>query len=138
MSLPPSVLLAIAILVGAGGVYFNGPGLLRDYQLRNAALEPATEMKVLKAECRTYYWVYTSCGIDYAAPNAPAAQSLSYGFLGPAPRRDFNLMRPAHDRTLVVADIGLSYFSQRIAGFAAMLLAMALVAGLAWRRMGTA
>jgi hypothetical protein len=137
MSLPPSVVLAIAVVTGGLGVYFNGPGLVQDFQLRNAPLVPAVEMKVLKAECKTYYWLYTSCGIDYAAPNA-AAQSLSYSFLGPLPKKEFNLMRAANDRNLVVADIGLAYISHRIAGFAAMLLGIALLAGTAWRRMGTA
>lgn len=136
MAFSPSVLLALAVAVGVGGVCLNGPSLLRDYQMRNTPLIPALELRVQKAECATHWSVYTQCDIAYAAPGR-RSHSLSYSFLGRLPRTDFILMRPVHDRELVVADIGLAHILNRIAGLGAFVSVAMLAAWLAWRRLAT-
>lgn len=141
MSIPAPLFLVVAAAVGIGNIWTNGPGLWRDYQIRNMTFVPAPDLIVQKAKCTTIWFVHTSCDIAYTASAAPgqprpAVQSLSYAFLGPLPQNNYRLMRLGDRRDVVVADVGITYLTNRIAGLCVFTAIMAFAVFISLHRMG--
>jgi len=61
MSFRPLLTLALVALLAVGLIHFEGPGLMRDFQLRNTALMPAYDLKIEEARCRSHWWVISNC-----------------------------------------------------------------------------
>ena len=102
-----------AALVGCAMVYIEGPGLLRDVQLRNAALVPALDLKVEEARCRSHWWVVSNCSIKYSAPQSSEKQSIYFSVFGTLGGERFQLMRGPDNRT-VTADVAVAKLTNRV------------------------
>jgi hypothetical protein len=106
------VTLALLVLFGVAMVVVEGPGLMRDVQLRNAALVPAHDLKLEEARCRAHWWIVSSCTVKYSEPQRPQ-QSISFSVFGTLGGERVQLLRTADHRT-VTTDIGLAKLTNRI------------------------
>jgi hypothetical protein len=99
-------------------VFFVGPDLWRDYQLRNARLVPANDVSIEKAECTTIWFIFSNCSVTYSSNKQRVEKSsLRYALLGPAPEGRVQLMRLPSDQNVIATDIGMSHLTNRIIFF---------------------
>ncbi len=109
----PLLTCVVAALVGVAMIYLEGPGLMRDVQLRNAALVPARDLKVDEAQCRSHWWVVSNCSISYSAPQSRDKQSIHFSVFGTIGGQRFQLMRTPDSRA-VTTDIGIAKLTNRV------------------------
>jgi hypothetical protein len=110
----PLIVGAVAAVIGLGTLYIEGPGLMRDVKLRNAALVPASDLRVEQAKCTSYYHLLSNCLIRYSGPQLREKQAIHFSVLGTLGGQHFRLMRSA-DRRTVTTDIGIAKLTNRIA-----------------------
>jgi hypothetical protein len=132
------VTLVLVVLFVVAMVHVEGPGLMRDVQLRNAALVPAQDMKIEEARCRSHWWIVSSCTVSYRAAQQPQQQqqqrqSISFTVFGSLGGEPVQLLRTADNRT-VTTDIGLAKLTNRITTAVFFLLIVATIGFFAARR----
>jgi hypothetical protein len=133
--------VAFALLIFIFGLVwvaaYIGPDVLRDFQLRNQPLVPATDSRITNARCTNYFFVlFASCNIDVTGPQN-RKETLHYAFVGRAPTDGVRLVRPAAGGP-VVADMGLQLIWRRVAGLGLLAVPMFFLVGVGLRRMFTA
>ena len=129
-----AVLVCIAALFFAAfTVYMEGPGLMRDMQLRNAALVPAHDLKVEEASCTSHWWILSNCTISYTQPRARERESIHFSVFGTLGGERFQLMRAPDNRT-VTTDIAVAKFTNRVTTMVFLLAAFATIGFFAFRR----
>jgi hypothetical protein len=129
------VLLVFVILVVFAMVHVEGPGLMRDVQLRNAALVPAQDLRIEEARCRSHWWIVSSCTVSYRAPQPTQQprQSISFTVFGTLGGERVQLLRTSDNRS-VTTDVGLAKLTNRIATAVFFLLGFATIGFFAARR----
>jgi hypothetical protein len=129
------VILVLVVLFVVAMVHVEGPGLMRDVQLRNAALVPAQDMKIEEARCRSHWWIVSSCTVSYRAAQQPQQQrqSISFTVFGSLGGEPVQLLRTADNRA-VTTDIGLAKLTNRITTAVFFLLIVATIGFFAARR----
>jgi hypothetical protein len=129
-----AVLVCIAAVFFAGfTVYYEGPGLMRDVQLRNATLVPARDLKVEEAKCTSHWWILSNCRVSYRAPQARERASVHFSVLGTLGGERFQLMRSPDNRA-VTTDIAIAKLTNRMTTMAVMLAGFATIGFFAFRR----
>ena len=109
----PLVTLVLACLFAIATLHFEGPGLMRDLELRNARLVPARDLKVEEAKCRSHWWIVSNCSVSYSAPQTGEKKySLSFSVFGTLGGERVQLMRAADNR--VTTDIAMAKLVNRI------------------------
>lgn len=130
-----TILLAEIILIAllAGAVWWMGPSLLNDARIRQnpAVAEAGT---VTDGECKTKLAI-TFCDATLAAPAADGATvsaKVSYLFVDlHFGDYDTDVVQSAEDPRLLTTSLGLDYFWNRVASFAAaVVLLLAGIVGL--------
>jgi hypothetical protein len=136
-----SIKAALAVLLAGFAFmyawYAHGLNIVRDFELRNQSFVPATDMKILRAECSSRWSIITDCDVEYQPP-AGTKQTLSYKFLGPRPEKSVTLLRSAQDRRIVIGDVGILHIWNRILCLGFFSAAMAAIAIFGVRKMADA
>jgi hypothetical protein len=128
----PLVTLVLACLFAIATLHFEGPGLMRDLELRNARLVPARDLKVEKAECRSHWWIVSNCSISYSASQTDEKKySLSFSVFGTLGGERFQLMRAPDNR--VTTDIGMAKLVNRITALTVVICIFAATSFVAFR-----
>jgi hypothetical protein len=133
MSVRALLVCIAALFFAAVTVYVEGPGLMRDFGLRNAALVPARDLKVEEARCTSHWWILSNCTISYRAPQARERSSLSFSVFGTLGGERFQLMRTPDNRT-VTTDIAVAKLTNRATAMAVLLAGFAAIGFFAFRR----
>jgi hypothetical protein len=128
----PLLMLMAACLFGFATLYIEGPGLMRDFALRNARLVPAHDLKVEEARCTSHWWIVSNCSIKYSAPQAPAKYSIYFSVFGTLGGERFQLMRAPDNR--VTTDIGMTKLVNRFTSTAVLTCIFAVMGFFAFRR----
>ncbi|MGZ3621394.1 MAG: hypothetical protein ACXVAA_12920 [Candidatus Binataceae bacterium] len=114
-------------------VYVEGPGLMRDFELRNASLAPARDLKIEEARCSVHWWIMSNCSISYSAPQAREKKySLSFSVFGSLGGERVQLMRAPDNR--VTTDIALAKLTNRVTAAIFVLGSFAAMGFFAFRR----
>lgn len=129
------VTLAFVVVVVFAMIHVEGPGLMRDVQLRNTALVPAQDLKIEEARCRAHWWIVSSCTVSYRAAQQPQQQrqSISFSVFGTLGGERVQLLRTSDNRT-VTTDVGLAKLTNRITTAVFFLLAFVTIGFFAARR----
>ena len=127
------VTLVLVVVFAFAMAKVEGPGLLRDFQLRNTALAPAHDLKVEEARCRSHWWIVSSCTVSYSAPQQTQRYSISFSVFGTLGGERVQLLRAADNRT-VTTDIGLAKLTNRITTAIFFVLIFATIGFFAARR----
>jgi hypothetical protein len=133
MSIRALLVCIAALFFAAVTVYVEGPGLMRDFGLRNAALVPAPDLRVEEARCTSHWWVLSNCTISYRAPQAQQRYSLSFSVLGTIGGERFQLMRSPDNRT-VTTDIAVAKLTNRVTAMVVLLALFSMIGFFAFRR----
>jgi hypothetical protein len=127
------VMLILMCVFAIATLYVEGPGLRRDFELRNASLVPAPDLKVEQARCTLHWWIMSNCSISYSAPPAREKKySLSFSVFGSLGGERFRLMRAPDNR--VTTDIALAKLTNRITAAIFVLGAFSMIGLFALRR----
>jgi hypothetical protein len=133
----PLLTLVLACLFAIVTLHVEGPGLMRDFELRNASLVPARDLKVEEAKCRSHWWIVSNCSISYSAPQAPEKKySLSFSVFGTLGGERFQLMRAPDNR--VTTDIGMAKLVNRVTALTVVMCLFAASSFVAFRRAAAA
>ena len=127
--------LASLILVSVFAIstlYIEGPGLMRDFALRNAKLVPAPDLKVEEARCTSHWWIVSNCSIRYSAPQTQAKWSIYFSVFGTLGGEPFQLLRAPDNR--VTTDIGMAKLVNRFTSTAVVTFLFAVMGFFAFRR----
>ena len=100
----PLVTLVFLVVVGLATMFVEGPGLMRDVQLRNAALVPAPGLRVEEATCRVHWWIVSSCSVSYSGPQQGERKSISFSAFGTLGGERVQLLRTPDGRTITMSD----------------------------------
>jgi len=122
-----------AFFFAAVTVYLEGPGLMRDVQLRNATLVPAYDLKVEEARCTSHWWILSNCTIKYTEPRARERESIHFSVFGTLGGERFQLMRAPDSRT-ATTDIAVAKLTNRVTTMAFLLAVFAAIGFFAFRR----
>jgi hypothetical protein len=122
----PLLTLIAAFVFAIVTLNVEGPGLMRDFELRNARLVPARDLKIEEARCTSHWWILSNCSVSYSAPQAgKKTYSLSFSVFGSLGGESVQLMRAPDSR--VTTDIAMAMLVNRVTemivimcGFAAM------------------
>ncbi len=133
MSVRALLVCIAALFFAAVTVYVEGPGLMRDVQLRNVALVPARDLKVEEAKCTSHWWILSNCTISYTAPRARERESVRFSVFGTLGGERFQLMRAPDNRT-VTTDIAVAKLTNRVTTMAVLLAGFAAIGFFAFRR----
>ena len=129
----PLMMLMAACLFGLATLYVEGPGLMRDFQLRNEKLVPARDLKVEEARCRSHWWIVSNCSVSYSAPQAREKQSINFSVFGTLGGERFQLLRTPDNR-VVTTDIALAKLTNRITTAIVLLGFFVMIGFFAFRR----
>ena len=124
------VLGAVFILVMA---FAEGPGLVRDVRLRNAALVPAHDRKIEEARCVSFWLIVSNCIVSYSVPPQRERQSISFSVFGQLGGERVQLLRTADNRT-VTTNIGIAKLTNRVTTAVVFLFGFAAICFFAARR----
>ena len=133
------LLLASAIMFAITGffVMWLGPDLKSDFQNRSAHFEPARDVRITQARCRSKLFVISFCEISLSGKNVPGGkQEISYLIFGGLGDEPIGLMRTATPgaggQHAFSTRIGMDYLTNRIISFAVfvVLLGALCVGGL--------
>jgi hypothetical protein len=114
-------------------VYIEGPGLKRDFELRNAQLVPAHDLKVEEARCTAHWWILSNCSIKYTAPQTQAKQfSLYFSVFGTLGGERVQLLRAPDNR--VTTDVAMAKLVNRFTSMIVLTCLFAVLAFFAFRR----
>jgi hypothetical protein len=113
-------------------LYIEGPGLMRDFALRNARLVPAPDLKVEEARCTSHWWIMSNCSIRYSAPQTQAKWSIYFSVFGTLGGERFQLLRAPDNR--VTTDIGMAKLVNRFTSTAVVTCLFAVMGFFAFRR----
>jgi hypothetical protein len=127
------ITLVLACLFALVMIYVEGPGLMRDFELRNARLVPARDLKVEEAQCEVHGWILSHCSISFSAPQAREKQSITFSAFGTLGGERFHLMRAPDNR--VTTDIGVAKLVNRATAMTVLLCIFAATAFSAFRRL---
>jgi hypothetical protein len=109
----PLLTLMAAFVFAIVTLYVEGPGLMRDFELRNASLVPARDLRIEEARCRSHWWIVSNCSVSYSAPQTGEKKySLSFSVFGTLGGERVQLMRAADNR--VTTDIAMAKLVNRI------------------------
>ena len=133
MSVRALLVCIAALFFAAVTVYVEGPGLMRDVQLRNAALVPAHDLNVEEARCTSHWWILSNCTIKYTEPRARERESIHFSVFGTLGGERFQLMRTPDNRT-VTTDIAVAKLTNRVTTMVFLLAAFAVIGFVAFRR----
>lgn len=128
----PLLTLMLVSLFALVTLYVEGPGLMRDFQLRNEKLVPARDLKVEEAKCRSHWWIVSNCSVSYSAPQAREKKSINFSVFGTLGGERFQLMRAPDNR--VTTDIALAKLTNRITAAVFLLGAFVMIGFFAFRR----
>ena len=129
----PLITLILVSLFAIATLYVEGPGLMRDFALRNASLAPAYDLKVEEARCTSHWWIVSNCSIKYSAPQTQAKQfSLSFSVFGTLGGERFQLMRAPDNR--VTTDIAMAKLVNRFTSTIVFVCIFAVMGFFAFRR----
>jgi hypothetical protein len=129
----PLLTLMAAFFFALGTLYVEGPGLMRDFELRNARLVPARDLKVEEAECTSHWWIVSNCSISYSAPQARAkTYSLNFSVFGTLGGERFQLMRAPDNR--VTTDIAMAKLVNRVTAMTMIMCGFAVMGFVSFRR----
>jgi hypothetical protein len=128
----PLMMLLAACVFGVVTLYIEGPGLMRDFALRNARLVPAPDLKVEEARCTSHWWILSNCSIKYSASQAPAKYSINFSVFGTLGGERFQLMRAPDNR--VTTDIGMAKLVNRFTSTMVVTCIFAVMGFFAFRR----
>ena len=129
----PLVRLILVSLFAIATLYVEGPGLMRDFELRNANLVPAHDLKVEEAKCTSHWWIVSNCSISYSAPQAREKKySLSFSVFGTLGGERFRLMRAPDNR--VTTDIAMAKLVNRVTATTVITCIFAAMGFFAFRR----
>jgi hypothetical protein len=129
----PLVRLILVSLFAIATLYIEGPGLMRDFELRNARLVPAYDLKVEEAKCTSHWWIVSNCSISYSAPQAREKKySIFFSVFGTLGGERFQLMRAPDNR--VTTDIGIAKLVNRFTSTAVLTSIFAMMGFFAFRR----
>ena len=128
----PLMMLMAACLFGFVTLYIEGPGLMRDFALRNARLVPAPDLKVEEARCTSHWWILSNCSIKYSSPQAPATYSIYFSVFGTLGGERFQLMRAPDNR--VTTDIAMAKLVNRFTSTTVVTCIFAVMGFFAFRR----
>jgi hypothetical protein len=126
------MMLLAACVFGVVTLYIEGPGLMRDFALRNARLVPAPDLKVEEARCTSHWWILSNCSIKYSASQAPAKYSINFSVFGTLGGERFQLMRAPDNR--VTTDIGMAKLVNRFTSTMVVTCIFAVMGFFAFRR----
>ncbi|MEN3383377.1 MAG: hypothetical protein V7608_3421 [Hyphomicrobiales bacterium] len=127
------ITLMLACLFAVVMIYVEGPGLMRDFELRNARLVPAQDLKVEEAQCEVHWWILSHCSISYSAPQAREKKYwLSFSAFGTFGGERFHLMRAPDNH--VTTDIGVAKLVNRVTAMTVLMCIFAATGFFAFRR----
>ena len=133
MSIRALLVCIAALFFAAVTVYVEGPGLMRDFGLRNAALVPAPDLRVEEARCTSHWWILSNCTISYRAPQVQQRYSITFSVFGTLGGERFQLMRAPDNRT-VTTDIAVAKLTNRMTAMTVLLAIFAMIGFFAFRR----
>jgi hypothetical protein len=133
MSFRPLVAFALLVVFVLVMVFAEGPGLVRDVLLRNAALVPARDYKIEQAQCVSVWLIVSNCSVSYSAPQQRERQSISFSVFGSLHGERVLLLRTADNRT-VTTNVGIAKLANRVTTAIVFLLGFATIAFFAARR----
>lgn len=115
--------------------WWMGGDLWADFQNSNAKLEPARELRITEAKCRSKLFVISFCDIKYSGPGVPGgSREISYLIAGGVGDASLSLQRVAGAGATairhVTTDYGMANLTNRIVSFGVlMLLLLAMSVG---------
>ena len=128
----PLITLILVSVFGISTLYIEGPGLMRDFALRNARLVPAPDLKVEEARCTSHWWILSNCSIRYSAPQTQAKWSIYFSVFGTLGGERFQLLRAPDNR--VTTDIGMAKLVNRFTSTVVVTFLFAVMGFFAFRR----
>lgn len=129
----PLIALILMAVFAISTLYIEGPGLRRDFELRNAKLVPAHDLKVEEARCTSHWWILSNCSIKYSAPQTQAKQfSLNFSVFGALGGERFQLLRAPDNR--VTTDLGMAKLANRFTSMVVVTCLFAVMGFFAFRR----
>ena len=128
----PLVTLIFVSVFAISTLYIEGPGLMRDFALRNARLVPAPDLKVEEARCTSHWWILSNCSISYSAPQTQAKWSIYFSVFGTLGGERFQLLRAPDNR--VTTDIGMAKLVNRFTSTVVVTFLFAVMGFFAFRR----
>ena len=128
----PLVMLIFVSVFAISTLYIEGPGLMRDFALRNAKLVPAPDLKVEEARCTSHWWIMSNCSIRYSAPQTQAKWSIYFSVFGTLGGEPFQLLRAPDNR--VTTDIGMAKLVNRFTSTVVVTFLFAVMGFFAFRR----
>jgi hypothetical protein len=129
----PLLMLMLACLFAIVTLHVEGPGLMRDFELRNASLVPAYDLKIEEARCTSHWWIVSNCSVSYSAPQAREKKySLSFSVFGTLGGERVRLMRAPDNR--VTTDIAMAKLVNRFTSTIVFVCGFAAMAFFAFRR----
>jgi hypothetical protein len=129
----PLLALMLMCLFAIVTLHVEGPGLMRDFELRNASLVPAYDLKIEEARCRSHWWIVSNCSISYSAPQARDKKySLSFSVFGTLGGERVQLMRAPDNR--VTTDIAMAKLVNRVTATTVTMGVFAMMGFFAFRR----
>jgi hypothetical protein len=129
----PLVTLILMCLFAIATFRVEGPGLVRDFELRNANLVPAYDLKIEEAKCRSHWWIVSNCSISYTAPQTREKKySLSFSVFGTLGGERVQLMRAPDNR--VTTDIAMAKLVNRFTAITVVMGIFATMTFAAFRR----
>src|SRR4051794_21800635 len=129
----PLLTLIAAIGFAVVTLHVEGPDLMRDFELRNARLVPASDLMVEEARCRSHWWIVSNCSIKYSAPQTREKKySIYFSVFGTLGGERFQLMRAPDNR--VTTDVALAKLTNRMTAAIFFLGVFALIGLFAFRR----
>ncbi len=129
----PLVTLMLVLLFAIVTLYVEGPGLMRDFALRNASLVPARDLRVEEARCTSHWWIVSNCSISYSAPQTGEKKySLSFSVFGTLGGERVRLLRAPDNR--VTTDIAMAKLVNRFISTIAFTCGFAVMGFFAFRR----
>jgi hypothetical protein len=130
--LRPLIMLIAATFFGVVTLYVEGPGLMRDFALRNAKLVPARDLAIEEARCTAHWWVLSNCTISYRAPQETVKRSIYFSVLGTLGGERFELVRAPDNR--ITTDIGVAKVMNRMTAMIVVMCIFAVMGFFAFRR----
>jgi hypothetical protein len=129
----PLVTLLLACVFAIATLNVEGPGLMRDFELRNARLVPARDLKIEEARCTSHWWIVSNCSISYSAPQAgEKTYSLAFSVFGTLGGERVRLMRAPDNR--VTTDIAMAKLVNRVTAMTVIMCCFAAMGFVSFRR----